>query len=122
MTKVVQIGTRLSVFLALVGLLALAAYWIGSRLSSDAIGLIIGLLFGMLASLPGALLALSARRDAREAHSDGGTRYPAPYAAPSTAPPYPPGPVIIIVEDGKARCAEQAGAEIVLWQHDGSEQ
>ena len=43
-------------------LLGVGAHYVGSRLSSDAIGLIVGLLFGMLAFVPPALLILFAQR------------------------------------------------------------
>jgi hypothetical protein len=47
-------------------MLGVAAHWIGSRLSSDAIGIVLGLVFGIMAAVPSGLLMYSAgRRDAR---------------------------------------------------------
>lgn len=48
-------------------LLGIGAYYVGSRLSSDAIALVLGLLFGILAGVPPLLLAaLSGRRPGAE--------------------------------------------------------
>lgn len=79
---------RYTLTFALLGALGVAAYWIGSVLSSDAIGMIIGLLFGILASIPGALLVLlSTLRSRRDA----------PPACPPAAPP-----IVIVFGDPSA--------------------
>lgn len=53
---------RVGIVLTVLWLLGLGAWWVGSKLSSDAIGLALGVIFGTMASLPGAVLVLLARR------------------------------------------------------------
>jgi hypothetical protein len=49
--------------IVLFGVLILAfAFWIGTRLSADAIGLAVGVVFGVLASIPASLLVIAAGR------------------------------------------------------------
>jgi hypothetical protein len=105
--------------IVLFGVLILAfAFWIGTRLSADAIGLAVGVVFGVLASIPASLLVIAAGRrgDRDEERSDYNPRqiadspYQAPviiwreptqlappvqqqnYVAPTAAPAYQPAP------------------------------
>jgi len=87
-------------FWGLVGLflLVVAAFLVGQRLSTDAVGMAIGMLLGVLAGVPAALLVLVAGRrrrndafDDEEEEIDGSDRrrgrYATPYPAlPSQAP------------------------------------
>jgi hypothetical protein len=102
MTGAVRGLARLAVLVACVGLLGLGVYWIGLRLSSDAIGMIIGLLFGMLGALPGLMVARSRSHEARR----GGD------AARPAAGALPQPPVIVVVGGGPPRLAEHAETEI----------
>jgi hypothetical protein len=78
---------------AILGLVAVGAgaWFVASRLSSDAIGMIIGLLFGVLAGVPAALLVLVAnrRRTAEEAEPRGRPGY-------GGYPALPQPPVIVV--------------------------
>ncbi len=71
---------------AIVGLVVVGAlaYWLGNRLSSDAVGLAVGVVFGLLAGVPGAVLVmLVAQRDGRQRQHDEPTnQVPAVYQPP----------------------------------------
>ena len=41
---------------------AVIAYWVGTKLSSDALGMAVGVIFGVLAGIPAALLVLATSR------------------------------------------------------------
>lgn len=81
-------------------LLAIAAFWVGQRLSADAVSMAVGMIFGVLAGIPAALLVLVAGRrrqddafDDEEEEMDGAGRR-GRYASPYSALP-PQAPVII---------------------------
>lgn len=59
------------VALALLVFVGVATWRLGSRLSSDAVGMGVGILFGVMAGLPTALLVLASERRA----PDGGARH-----------------------------------------------
>ena len=71
---------RVGIVLTVIWFVGLGAWWVGSKLSSDAIGLALGVIFGTMASLPGAVLVLVARR--REAE-----RPPQQWQAQQPQPP-----------------------------------
>ena len=71
---------RVGIVLTVIWFVGLGAWWVGSKLSSDAIGLALGVNFGTMASLPGAVLVLVARR--REAE-----RPPQQWQAQQPQPP-----------------------------------
>ena len=71
---------RVGIVLTVIWFTGLGAWWLGSKLSSDAIGLALGVIFGTMASLPGAVLVLLARR--REAE-----RPPQQWQAQQPQPP-----------------------------------
>jgi hypothetical protein len=79
---------------AILGLAALGAgaWFVASRLSSDALGMIVGLLFGILAGVPAALLVLVANRR-RQAEEDAGPRGRGGYGG---YPALPQPPVIVV--------------------------
>lgn len=66
------------------------AWWIGTRLSSDAVGMAVGVAFGALAGVPTALLVMAASRDSRGNQADDCRRddgynqrqFPSPYSPP----------------------------------------
>lgn len=60
--RVVDRLFQFGVFLTVIWFVGLGAWWLGSTLSSDAIGLALGVIFGIVAALPGSLLALAAGR------------------------------------------------------------
>lgn len=91
------------VFLTVIWFVSLGAWWLGTQLSSDAIGLALGVIFGILAALPGGLLALTAGR--RSA--------PAQPAAQQQWPPAPP----VIVIAGNAPAALPGGERALLPDH-----
>ena len=76
---------------AFVGVLA---WQIGSRLSTDAVGMAVGLIFGVLAGIPAALLVAASgrRRDPLDVYSP-----PPPPTLRELPPPTPAGRVWIVV-------------------------
>jgi len=75
-----QISRAIAIALAL-AVLALMAWYLGRRLSPDALAMAIGLFFGILASVPAGLMAAAGRRDQERRH------YRQPPPAPTPRPP-----------------------------------
>ena len=95
------------VILLLIIFVGAAGWSIGSRLSSDALGMSVGILLGVLAGLPVALLVLAAgRRGYRDDEPD----YPMAYArGQGGAHGQPQPPVIILAGPGMAPQPQQFG-------------
>jgi hypothetical protein len=73
------------------------AWYVGSRLSSDAIGMALGVMFGVVATLPVALIVLAVRRRSHE--DEESARAPGPSGGYSLSrAPQPP--VIIVTGPG----------------------
>lgn len=91
----------MKITVGLVGLLCVGIFgwYIGSRLSADAIGMAVGVLFGILAGIPAALMVLASRQQAdRYYGADPAARRGGRNARISRADqmPYaPPAPVIV---------------------------
>lgn len=89
-------------FVAISGLVFIGAgaWYLGSRLSSDAIGMALGVMFGVLAGLPAALLVMAAHRRVRSYEEpdggDSGRMARGNYAFPASPQP----PVIIVTGQG----------------------
>ncbi len=88
-----------SVGLAVLTFIGVAVWQIGSRLSSDAIGMGVGVLFGIMAGIPTALLVMASgrRRDNDREFQQGGRgsrRQLLPYGA------YPQQPPVIVLAGG----------------------
>jgi len=58
------------------------AFYVGTRLSADAIGMAVGMVFGVLASVPTALLLMSAGRKGAPDPVQDTRQLPSPYAPP----------------------------------------
>lgn len=71
----------------------LLAWLLGSRLSSDALGMAVGLLFGILAGIPTALLVLASHRDRRPYDVDD---YKAQFCDPTLDRLYPCQPQVTV--------------------------
>ena len=85
------------VAIALLVFVGAGAWYIGSRLSSDAIGMALGVMFGVVAALPAALLVLASQRRARMDEEPTTSRERGSSYAFS-GPPQPP--VIIVTNPG----------------------
>lgn len=59
-----------ALFLTIVVATGVGLWLIGSRLSADAVGMLIGVVLGMLAGIPAALLVLAGRRRQEEAYAE----------------------------------------------------
>ena len=90
------------------GLLGAGAWFVGSVLSRDAVGMMLGLLVGILAGVPSALLALATARNNAEGDP---FRQPPPtaYTPPPTA--LLPGPVTLVFDNGDGRRATMQFAD-----------
>ena len=76
---------RVGIVLTVIWFTGLGAWWLGNKLSSDAVGMALGVLFGILAFAPGAILvAVADNRRSREAQ------------AQQLRPQQPQPPVIVI--------------------------
>lgn len=93
---------QFGVFLTVIWFVGLGAWWLGTQLSSDAIGLALGLIFGIVGVLPGALLALSVGR--RSSHVQ------------PPAQQWPPSPPVIVIT-GSAPTALPSSERALLADH-----
>jgi len=90
--------------LLLIIFVAAAGWNIGSRLSSDALGMSVGILLGVMAGLPVALLVLAAGRGGRrDEEPDYGPDYPMQRGNPYGGYGQPQPPVIILAGPGMAQ-------------------
>jgi hypothetical protein len=83
------------VVLALV-IAGVLAWALGSRLSSDALGMWVGVVFGMLAGIPTALLVMAGQR-VRRPYDDDDDYSPAPYGRLPDRQPFPYQPPVIVL-------------------------
>lgn len=86
--------------LLLISFVAAAGWSIGSRLSSDALGMGVGILLGVLAGLPTALLVIAAGRGGRQDEPDFPMERDEGYGAHGRFQPQPP--VIVLANPGMA--------------------
>lgn len=57
---------RLLAGIILLALACVVGWWIGGRLSTDALAMTLGVLFGFMAAIPATIIALSMNRQQRE--------------------------------------------------------
>ncbi len=94
-------SVRTGTVLVLMAFAVTLAYYIGTRMSTEAISVAVGVVFGMIASVPvslGLLIALTRPRErayAGEPIQDSHSAPPTQYGAPR--PPMPQAPQIIVV-------------------------
>lgn len=79
-----------------------ALWWLASRLSSDAVGMLLGVFFGMLAGVPAALLVMAASRAQTPERSPRRSDDSSPYAAYGQMPQMP---IIVVSGQGGAHSA-----------------
>lgn len=85
-------------FVLLVALIVIGAltYFVGTKLSSDAVGMALGMVFGALAGIPAALFALSATRRSEPDPDD--LPYSERAARARQLPAYPYQPPVIVIQ------------------------
>lgn len=93
------------VAITLLAFLGAGVWFIGSRLSSDAIGMALGVMFGVLAALPAALLVLASQRRSRADEDVVSVNSDRTAGYGFSGPPQPP--VIIVTGPG---LQQQGGA------------
>ncbi len=86
------------VAIALLVFVGAGAWYVGSRLSSDAIGMALGVMFGVVAALPAALLVLASQRRARVDEETASAARDRTSGYTFSGPPQPP--VIIVTGPG----------------------